>query len=469
MTEQLIRRLFRESGLGELEGPIETVSGGFMHRMYRVSTGQKYYAVKALNPNIMSRPEAISNYDKAEALEEMLEKAGISLVPALVLNGSRRQNIEGRFFYVFDWHEGTVTDWNNITKEQCYQAGSILGQIHSIDSKSVPEAEAEISSVNWDKYISEAAEADSEVSSLLLENRDLLIYAEDELKRAGKCLPPVSCISDGDMDPKNVMWENGRPLLIDLECLDYGNPVSHMYQLALQWAGITTCKFERELFLAFCKGYRLQYDSGFRHYDEIFGLAYNWIEWLEYNVQRAIGAGVDAAERDMGVSEVRNTLNRIRYVKEKEPEIKELLYQLSTTKEENIMESNKADGLLLKHQQGELDDVSFLREFGKAKVVYSTPYGDHKDGSKKLFLLPGPEKTGYNPVFSSSERLCEFYEKVGRKGYMIMEGTFTSVLETTKQINAGKVPVKMGIIIDPGYYDVTVDAKVLDIVIGMTK
>lgn len=39
------------------------------------------------------------------------------------------------------------------------------------------------------------------------------------------------------------------------------------------------------------------------------------------------------------------------------------------------------------------------------------------------------------PVFSSKERMAEFYEKVGRVTYMIIEGTFVSVLETTKKAN----------------------------------
>ncbi len=43
--------------------------------------------------------------------------------------------------------------------------------------------------------------------------------------------------------------------------------------------------------------------------------------------------------------------------------------------------------LLEQHEKGQLDDTSFLKAFGKAKVIYSTPYGDHKDG-KKPFVRP---------------------------------------------------------------------------------
>ena len=124
--------------------------------------------------------------------------------------------------------------------------------------------------------------------------------------------------------------------------------------------------------------------------------------------------------------------------------------------------------LLDKHDKGEMNDEVFLRNFGKTNVFYSTPFGDHKDGGQRVFLLAGPNGTGYHPVFSSQERLVEFYNKAGRVGFMIMNGSFTSVLETTQKIN-GNAPVKMGIIIDPGFYDVTVDVAALETVIKMSK
>lgn len=125
-------------------------------------------------------------------------------------------------------------------------------------------------------------------------------------------------------------------------------------------------------------------------------------------------------------------------------------------------------GLLDKHDKGKMKDAAFLKKFGNVQVFYSTPFGDHKDGGQKLFLLPGPEQTAYLPVFCSQEHVYEFYENAGRVGYMIMQGTFTSVLETTRSIN-DSAPIKMGIIIEPKYYKVTVDVADLDTVINMTK
>ena len=89
--------------------------------------------------------------------------------------------------------------------------------------------------------------------------------------------------------------------------------------------------------------------------------------------------------------------------------------------------------LLDMHESGLLNDKSFLSSFGKVKVFYSTPLGDHKDGGSRLFVLPAHDKTAYLPVFTSTERATEFYEKAGRLGFLIMENSFTAFLETTKK------------------------------------
>ena len=93
--------------------------------------------------------------------------------------------------------------------------------------------------------------------------------------------------------------------------------------------------------------------------------------------------------------------------------------------------------------------------------------GDHIDGKPRLFLVPGPDGTGYLPVFTSMERTKEFFEQAGRAGYMAMHAPFANVAQITLKVNNDGAPVKMGLIIDPGYYGVTVDAKYLEIVLSM--
>lgn len=325
MIHELLAKLMRECGLGEITSDIESVSGGLMHRMYKVTTDRGIYAVKHLNAEIMKRSEAHANYAKAEKIEGMLEKSDIPIVPAMLIGGKKMQNVEGHFFYVFHWQSGKIADWNHISKEQCYKAGNILGRIHAIEPKNVAYQSPELSRIDWHGYVLKAKEKESEIATLLEDKEELLIYVEKELNKARASLPAMSCVSNEDMDPKNIMWDNGNPWVIDLECLDYGNPISHVMQLALQWSGIVTCEMNIDNMVAFFDGYLEAYDNCFRGYSDVVGVAYTWVEWLEYNIQRALGNCVDEAERKLGISEVRNTINRIAYIKEQETRIKEAL------------------------------------------------------------------------------------------------------------------------------------------------
>lgn len=52
--------------LGLLRGVPEQISGGFLHRMYRVTTNQAEYAVKALSPQLMWKKAVMNNMIAAE-------------------------------------------------------------------------------------------------------------------------------------------------------------------------------------------------------------------------------------------------------------------------------------------------------------------------------------------------------------------------------------------------------------------
>ncbi len=323
--EKLLAELMRTCSLGEIIADVESVSGGFMHRMYKVITDSGVYAVKHLNAGIMKRPNVQENFARAEKIEGILEHNDIPIVPAMVIGGKKMQKIGDQFFYVFKWQEGRIADWNHISNDMCRKAGNILGRIHAIEPKNIEHQTPEFSCIDWHGYVCKAKEEGSGIASLLAENEELLDYAERELNKARASLPDILCLSNEDMDPKNIIWDNGIPWVIDLECLDYGNPISHVIQLALQWSGVITYEMDMDKMSAFFDGYLEAYDNCFREYSDVVGVAYTWVEWLEYNIQRALGNCMDEAERKIGISEVRHTVDRIQYIHKMEAQIKDAL------------------------------------------------------------------------------------------------------------------------------------------------
>ena len=160
------------------------------------------------------------------------------------------------------------------------------------------------------------------IATVLEDNLELLENSQEKLNEARRRLPSLRAICDDDMDPKNIMWDEGKAYVIDLECLDYGNPVSSCFNLSLQWSGTVNERFEKENLVAFYKGYLKAYDNGFRSYDKLFGIAYTWVEWLEYNIRRALGMeGKEEEEIKLGAEETIRTIDRIRYLNSIEDDI----------------------------------------------------------------------------------------------------------------------------------------------------
>lgn len=326
------RNFFREAaelfGLGDLTAEPERVTGGYLHKMYRLETASGKYALKVLNPIIMERPDAMGNYRRAERIEGILWENGIPIVPALERCGVKMQHLEGRYFYLFRWSEGKTLGWSQIGEEHCRIAGRLLARIHKIPwseewgaregagpcDEGTDRAAADTRGTDWDAYIEEARRKCPEIAGELEENRDLLYLAEREYGAAVKSAPDLCCISDGDMDCKNVLWADDKPFLIDLECLSYGNPFLEMFQLALSWSGGAVCDMDFARFGGFWEAYLDEYGEAEADWKALSGIGYGWLDWLAYNTRRALGLEcADGEERGLGIREVHETLRRIVY------------------------------------------------------------------------------------------------------------------------------------------------------------
>lgn len=357
--EGLAEEIVRQLGLGKLLTEPQRVTGGYMHRMYRLDTHTGVYALKLLNPKIMERPDAMENFRRAEELEQILYRNDIPVVPALEQNGRKMQCLRGQYFYLFSWKSGKVLNWRAIQRHHCATAGRLLADIHKISwendngdmerkgfdlDEEADSAGERTADLDWNGYIERAQRKCPAIAEELIESRELLNLAGQEYNGALRSVPSVRCICDGDMDCKNVLWEGRKPYIIDLECLDYGNPYIEMFQLALSWAGGTVCELEFGRFFAFLEGYVTEWsgmafgdswgqragmlaEKRIRRLEEkklpgwegidwegLSGIGYGWLDWLAYNVRRALGEeSSDREEQEMGIREALESIRRIRY------------------------------------------------------------------------------------------------------------------------------------------------------------
>lgn len=321
-TDNFFDLVAEDLQLGQvIESPVR-ITGGFMHRMFKVVTDKGRYIIKLLNPNIMKRPTAMGNYKIADDIEDILKQNNIPAVYALEFNGSKMREHDGQYYYIFDWYDGKSLKDGEIKAFHCKKIGEVLAKIHNIDLKNEPFERNEIH-IDWQKYARLAKEVNSPIYDMIKDKVDLLNDSMTKGNIAIKKMPPVKAICHNDMDSKNVLWFGDEFRLIDLECLGYSNPYLELFELALCWSGYENCNIDFALCSAFFKAYfkNTDLDTGI-DWEVMYYSNYGRLEWLEYNIKRALMIECDTEEEQkLGISEVKETVEHIVYYDKVKDEI----------------------------------------------------------------------------------------------------------------------------------------------------
>lgn len=313
-VNNFFERLVSELNLGNLISEPARVTGGLTHKMYKIETVKSKYIVKLLNPNIMKRPTALGNFEKADCYEELFKENNIDAIYSIKFNDKKMQLQSGQYFYVYDWYDGKSLKDNEIKDINCKKIGEQLARIHNITLKKDTWLE-DIKKIDWKYYIDLAKEKESPIYDLLFDKLDLL---NDSMKKGNEVvdkLPNYTAICHNDLDSKNVLWINDEFKIIDLECLGYSNPYLELFTLALCWSGYESCNVNFELFKTFMDSYfensKLSRDINW----EILYYANNdRLGWLEYNIKRALMLETDSEEeQQLGIGEVRKTIDHVVY------------------------------------------------------------------------------------------------------------------------------------------------------------
>lgn len=296
----------------KMKVPPVGLNGGFMHKMYKLETEQGIYALKLLNKFVMQRENVMENYATAERLENILNQKGIPILPALSLGGRKMQELDGEYFYLFDYYDGRALSGKEITEYHCTEIGKVLADIHNIDKK-MERADFDEMDIDWDFYLMEMEKADKCLYEMLKESYALMIESQNNGNRARRNLPCVSAICHNDMDCKNILWSGKNYRIIDLECLSYNNPLMELFELALCWSGYEECQIDFTLFQSFLKGYAESGGELPTDWEMLYDCNNGRLEWLEYNLKRVLGIDCGEDEKEMGLQQVKETIRHMIY------------------------------------------------------------------------------------------------------------------------------------------------------------
>jgi Ser/Thr protein kinase RdoA (MazF antagonist) len=260
-VQLFFKKLNEVSQLGEIVGVPESISGGLLHKMYAVKTTKEKYAVKLLNLQIMLRPEAISNYINSERIANLVS-GKVPSVPAKIINGDIIQRLDNQYFLVFSWIEGKCLNPKEINKTHCEKIGSILADIHKLDFFDLDlnyKVNTNRQQTNWNFYLERGRKNNAEWFDLLFEIIDKLNVWNALAIRSANLLTTNLVISHRDLDPKNVLWNQDKPVLIDWESAGFINPVKDLIEIAIYWSEDEMGNVDRERFFAFIRGYKMKY------------------------------------------------------------------------------------------------------------------------------------------------------------------------------------------------------------------
>ena len=196
---------------------ITKISGGLMHKMFKVETDKGVYCVKILNPEVMSRKEAYGNFVVSESVSNLAKKNGIPVSSALDIDGNYLTKLDNMYFMVFDYIEGKILTDDEITIEHCRKIGNVLAHIHSLDYKEIglePNIVEYKRLYDWEGYINNPNFNKMPYKNIFLKNykkyNSMLKRANERFNATNK----NQTICHSDMDPKNVMWNNDNPIIL---------------------------------------------------------------------------------------------------------------------------------------------------------------------------------------------------------------------------------------------------------------
>lgn len=309
-----IEKFCKKYNLGKVL-EIEKITGGLMHKMFKVETNIKTYAIKVLNPEVMSRKDAYNNFIVSEKISNLAKDNNISVSNALNINGNFINKYNDEYYMVFDFIEGkTLTD-DEITINHCKKIGSILAKLHSLDYTkiNVKEKNKNYNNIHdFESYIN-----NKEFNKMTYKDKYLKNYIKYSSlqKRANERLNEANeyyAICHRDMDLKNVMWNNDNPIIIDFESASISNPYLELVETALNWSGFLSDNFDANKFKTVIEEYTKTKPFEHNRYNIICGGLISRFNWLKYNLDRSLGIiTTNLDERKLAEDEVNKTIDEI--------------------------------------------------------------------------------------------------------------------------------------------------------------
>jgi thiamine kinase-like enzyme len=291
-----IRQLCTRLSIGLPELSLSPVQGGFHHRMWRLQTDEEVFAVKQLSDDTdLANPQVIAHFNLTETVAETFATHGIFSISALQSKEGFLQLIENSAYLVYPWSEARGLAVSQLSKKHALKVARMLASMHGADIK-VPGLDPQAKYMHPEDQITAVVRRAGAIHVRYAEDLQqalpVFLQIAQRYTTAAPVLDQHCVISHGDLDQKNVLWDDsGKPLVIDWESARPLNPTYELLQTGLEWSGITR-QFDPSMFEAFLGEYQQAGGVIEVKYVEpaLHALLGDWLIWLMYVVDRSANA-----------------------------------------------------------------------------------------------------------------------------------------------------------------------------------
>ena len=207
--------------------------------------------------------------------------------------------------------------------------GDILGRIHTAEIQNrYTENKIQLPpKYKWDEYLQQGKDSDAEWADKAEDVLHCLKRWNNDALKAQKELNKNTVISHRDLDPKNVLWEDLNPYIIDWEAAGYINPYIELLEMLNYWCTDGKNGINKGLFDSMIAAYKKQNNCNDVDWDMVIAGAYkSMLGWLDYSFKRALGRETeDENEKVIGAEQAVQTINELKNYEQKAILMKEWL------------------------------------------------------------------------------------------------------------------------------------------------
>lgn len=312
-----IKDFFNEYSLGMVCN-ISILTGGLMHKMYKVDTNNHSYAVKVLNNEVMNREGALNNFILSEKIARLAKDNGISSCPAILINNSPLTKYKDNYYMIFEYIDAYKKEYKDITLEDVSKIGKLTARIHLLkyNDLNIPVDEDNYEIYNWEEYLSNSQIQNKKYFDLYKNEYKKYSSLQRRAIERFKSIKIDNTICHRDMDLKNILWDkDNNPVIIDWESAGFSNPLVDLIEIGFSLSGVNDYEFDGIKFKTFISEYNKIIPIKNITKDDLYSTLVGKFEWLKYNLDRSLNLiMVNEDEARLGEDEVYKTIKDISFV-----------------------------------------------------------------------------------------------------------------------------------------------------------